>query len=74
MIKGGSDHHAPERVARSDTSNKDAKVRVRLPGKHANLHVHSGSPDALALRDFLLEQHVSTTLMKATSDYRKPFH
>jgi transposase len=69
-----------ERAAGIDISKKDAKVCIRVPGKRAGTFTSTvttwGSTTAqvLALRDFLLEQHVGTVLMEATSDYWKPFY
>lgn len=69
-----------ERAAGIDISKKDAKVCIRVPGKRAGTFTSTvttwGSTTAqvLALREFLLEQHVGTVVMEATSDYWKPFY
>jgi transposase len=69
-----------ERAAGLDISKKDVKVCIRAPGKRPGTFTSTvttwGSTTAqvLALRDFLLEQHVGTVLMEATSDYWKPFY
>lgn len=69
-----------ERAAGIDISKKVAKVCIRVPGKRAGTFTSTvttwGSTTAqvLALREFLLEQHVGTVVMEATSDYWKPFY
>src|SRR6185437_6422299 len=69
-----------ERAAGLDISKKDAKVCIRAPGKRPGTFTSrvttwgSTTAQVLALRDFLLEQHVYTVLMEATSDYWKPFY
>lgn len=68
-----------ERAAGIDISKKDAKVAIRRPGKRRNTFTTTVSTwgattnQVLALRDFLLEQQVTTVIMEATSDYWKPF-
>lgn len=68
-----------ERVAGMDISKRDAKVCLRVPGKHAGTYTSTvttwGATTAsiLELRDFLEREHVTVVAMEATSDYWKPF-
>lgn len=68
-----------ERAAGIDISKKDAKVAIRIPAKRKNSFSTTVTTwgattnEVLALRDFLLEQQVTTVIMEATSDYWKPF-
>lgn len=69
-----------ERAVGIDISKRDAKVCVRVPGKRAGTFEHnvrtwgSTTREVLALREFLIEQKVSTVVMEATGDYWKPFY
>jgi transposase len=63
-----------------DISKKDAKVCVRIAGAGRRKTTEtvttwgSMTNQILALRDHLIEQRVTCTVMEATSDYWKPFY
>lgn len=69
-----------ERSVGIDISKRDAKVCVRSPGNARGEYVStvttwgSTTNQILDLKAFLEEQHVSTVVMEATSDYWKPFY
>jgi transposase len=69
-----------ERAAGMDISKHDAKVCVRVPGRQQGRFTStvttwgSTTNQILQLRAFLEEQRVTTVVMEATSDYRKPFY
>lgn len=69
-----------ERAVGMDISKRDAKVCVRVPGKRAGTFDHTTrtwgatTREVLALREFLIEQKVTTVVMEATGDYWKPFY
>lgn len=69
-----------ERAAGMDISKHDAKVCVRVPGRQQDRFTStvttwgSTTNQILQLRAFLEEQHVTTVVMEATSDYWKPFY
>jgi transposase len=69
-----------ERAAGLDISKRDAKVCVRVPGPRAGTFTSTVTTwgatthAILELREFLEHEHVSTVVMKATSDYWKPFY
>jgi transposase len=68
------------RCAGMDISKKDAKVCVRVAGAGRRKTVEtvttwgSMTNQILALRDHLVDQHVTCVVMEATSDYWKPFY
>jgi hypothetical protein len=69
-----------ERSAGIDMSKRDAKLAIRAPGKRAGTFTTtvttwgSTTSQILALRRMLLDEPVTTVLVEATSDCRKPFH
>lgn len=69
-----------ERSVGIDISKRDAKVCVRSPGNARGEYISTVTTwgattnQILELKDFLEEQHVSTVVMEATSDYWKPFY
>ncbi|MET3810526.1 IS110 family transposase [Arthrobacter sp. UYEF3] len=69
-----------ERSVGIDISKRDAKVCVRSPGNARGEYVSTVTTwgattnQILDLKLFLEEQHVSTVVMEATSDYWKPFY
>jgi transposase len=68
------------RCAGIDVSKRDAKVCVRIQGdqrrKTSSTVTTWGAmtPQVLALRDHLADQHVTLAVMEATSDYWRPFY
>jgi hypothetical protein len=68
-----------ERAAGLDDSKRDAKLCLRVPGLRAGTYSSTvttwGATMAqiLELGEFLEREHVTTVVMEATSDYRKPF-
>ena len=68
------------RCAGLDISKKDAKVCVRIAGAGRRKTVEtvttwsSMTNQILALRDHLVAEQVSCTVMEATGDYWKPFY
>ena len=69
-----------EHAAGIDISKRDAKVCVRIPGERKGNYASevrtwgSTTGEILALREFLIEQGVTTVVMEATGDYWKPFY
>jgi transposase len=69
-----------ERSVGIDISKRDAKVCVRSPGNARGEYISTVTTwgattnQILELKGFLEEQHVSTVVMEATSDYWKPFY
>lgn len=69
-----------ERSVGIDISKRDAKVCVRSPGNARGEYISTVTTwgattnQILDLKGFLEEQHVSTVVMEATSDYWKPFY
>ena len=69
-----------ERSVGMDISKRDAKVCIRVPGKRLGQFTSTVTTwgattnQILELKGFLEEQHVSTVVMEATSDYWKPFY
>ncbi|SJM57383.1 transposase [Frigoribacterium sp. JB110] len=59
---------------------RDAKVAVRVPGKHAGTFTTAVTTwgatvgQVLELIEFLAAQHVTTVVTEATSDGWKPFY
>ncbi|HSU47009.1 MAG TPA: IS110 family transposase [Arthrobacter sp.] len=68
-----------DRAVGMDISKRDAKVCLRVPGQRAGTFSSTvttwgaTTQQILALRDFLEQEHVTTVVMEATSDYWKPF-
>ena len=68
------------RCAGLDVSKKDAKVCVRVAGKHRTKTVEtvttwsSMTNQVLALREHLIEQRVTCAVMEATGDYWRQFY
>jgi transposase len=69
-----------ERAVGMDISKRDAKVCLRVPGKRAGTYTSTVTTwgatanQVLELCRYLEEQHVTTIVMEATSDYWKPFY
>lgn len=66
-----------QRCAGIDISKADGKVCIRVPGprrqRHSEVRTFSSmTADLLAMRDWLISEHVSVVGMEATGAYWKP--